>query len=86
MVYHFTLAQLQVPGRNLAKVEKQSILGVVVHSPESILALSFGTDFRELLEKELLLPESQASQRRRLPGNAGAVGRDGGSAQSWHLH
>lgn len=35
----------------------------------------------------VFLPASQASQRRPLPGNAGAVGRDGGSVQlrSWHL-
>ena len=64
----FTLAQLPVPWRNLAKVGKQSILGVVVYSLESVLALSLGTALRELLEKELLLPASQASQRRRCRG------------------
>lgn len=81
------LAQRPVPWRNLAKVGKQSILGVVVYLLESVLALSLGTTFRELLEKELLLPASQASQRRPLPGNAGAVGRHGGSVlfRSWHL-
>lgn len=87
MVYCFALAHLQMPWSNPTKVIKQSILGVVVHSLESILELSIGTAFRELLEEDLLLPASQASQRRPLPGNVGAVGRDGGSVQlrNWHL-
>lgn len=51
-MYQFALAQLQVPWSNFAKVGEQSIMGVVVHLQGLLLAPSFGTAFRELLEEE----------------------------------
>lgn len=76
--YPYALAQPEAPPANPAEVLQQSILGIVVYWREGVLAPSPRTVFRRLLEEEWLFPASQAAQRRRLPGNAGAVGRDGG--------
>lgn len=51
-MYQFALAQLQVPWPDFVKVGKQSIMDVVVHLEGLLLAPSFGTAFRELLEEE----------------------------------
>lgn len=63
-MYQFALAQLQVPWANFAKVGKQSIMGVVVRLQGLLLAPTFGTAFRELLEEECFF------LRPRLPSGA----------------